>query len=338
MALDAVVHPQNNCLYGLNELFMLSGSSGLEYDEFDFQEGPKSYVEMLENNLMEQSLNNNWESSLSSPILQNVNEWDHHNIFSPELCTNGSSNYQQLKGSNNVEAEPPGAASTIRRKRRRTKSSKNKEELENQRMTHITVERNRRKQMNDYLAVIRSLMPPSYAQRGDQASIVAGAINFVKELEQQLQSLEEQKRSIKPSNDDNDTPLFSDFFTFPQYSTTTTATNNEPAAQHRSALGDIEVTVVESHANLKIRTKKRPRQLLKIVAGLQCVRLTILHVNVTTVDQMVLYSVSVKVEDGCHLTTVNEIAEAVNNLLGRIEVDADLSGKSEIKTLVNTLG
>ncbi|GJV00061.1 transcription factor bHLH96 [Tanacetum coccineum] len=52
-----------------------------------------------------------------------------------------------------------------RRKRRRTKSRKNKEELENQRMTHITVERNRRKQMNKYLAVIRSLMPSSYVQR-----------------------------------------------------------------------------------------------------------------------------------------------------------------------------
>lgn len=32
-------------------------------------------------------------------------------------------------------------------------------------MTHIAVERNRRRQMNDYLAVLRSLMPPSYAQR-----------------------------------------------------------------------------------------------------------------------------------------------------------------------------
>lgn len=52
-----------------------------------------------------------------------------------------------------------------RRKRRRTRSNKNKEEIESQRMTHIAVERNRRKQMNEYLAVLRSLMPSSYAQR-----------------------------------------------------------------------------------------------------------------------------------------------------------------------------
>jgi len=62
-------------------------------------------------------------------------------------------------------APEPAAAAAGRRKRRRTKVVKNKEEIESQRMTHIAVERNRRRQMNEYLAVLRSLMPPSYAHR-----------------------------------------------------------------------------------------------------------------------------------------------------------------------------
>lgn len=52
-----------------------------------------------------------------------------------------------------------------RRKRKRTRPAKNKEEVETQRMTHIAVERNRRRQMNDHLNVLRSLMPTSYIQR-----------------------------------------------------------------------------------------------------------------------------------------------------------------------------
>lgn len=52
-----------------------------------------------------------------------------------------------------------------KKRRRRPKVCKNKEEAENQRMTHIAVERNRRKQMNEHLAVLRSLMPESYVQR-----------------------------------------------------------------------------------------------------------------------------------------------------------------------------
>ena len=68
----------------------------------------------------------------------------------------------------------------------------------------------------------------------------------------------------------------------------------EPMAAAKN-LADIEVTMVETHANLKILSKKRPRQLLKLVVGLQNLRLTILHLNVTTVDGMALYSISVKV-------------------------------------------
>lgn len=50
-------------------------------------------------------------------------------------------------------------------KRKRPRTVKTSEEVESQRMTHIAVERNRRKQMNEHLRVLRSLMPGSYVQR-----------------------------------------------------------------------------------------------------------------------------------------------------------------------------
>ncbi|KAF9610811.1 hypothetical protein IFM89_025052 [Coptis chinensis] len=225
--------------------------------------------------------------------------------------------------------EAPATTSTStnsRRKRRRTKINKNKEEVETQRMTHIVVERNRRKQMNEYLAVLRSLMPASYVQRSDQASIIGGAINFVKELEQFLQSLEAQKQIKEQS----DVAPFADFFAFPQYSSSSsqTSTSNatkEAVAENRSSVADIEVTMVESHANLKILTKKRPKQILKMVVGFQSLRLTILHLNVTTLEETVLYSFSVKVEDECKLKSVDEIASAVHQMLQRNQEESTLS-------------
>jgi hypothetical protein len=57
------------------------------------------------------------------------------------------------------------AAQGRKKRRRKPRVCKNKEEAETQRITHITVERNRRKQMNEHLAVLRSLMPESYVQR-----------------------------------------------------------------------------------------------------------------------------------------------------------------------------
>ncbi|KAG8057072.1 hypothetical protein GUJ93_ZPchr0002g26693 [Zizania palustris] len=231
------------------------------------------------------------------------------------------------------------AATTVqvgRRKRRRARAAKNKEEVESQRMTHIAVERNRRKQMNEYLALLRSLMPPSYAQRGDQASIVGGAINFVKELEQLLQSLEAQKQSRQCRADD--APPFDSFFTFPQYSMSAAAApapapaanddgredggagaEAEASGSKPSAVADVEVTMVESHANLRVLSRRRPRQLLRLVVALQGYRLTVLHLNMTSAGHMVLYSFSLKVEDDCQLTSVDEIATAAHQIIEKIK-------------------
>lgn len=220
-----------------------------------------------------------------------------------------------------------------RPKRRRARARKNQEDIENQRKTHIAVERNRRKQMNDYLAVLRSLMPDSYVQRGDQASIVGGAINFVKELEQNLQWLSAKKHAQGNLENGTVSLPFGEFFTFPQYSTDGGATGGAAAGgdemkaevgEHGgvggcAAVADVEVTMVESHALVKIRSEKPPKQLSKLVMGLQGLRLTILHLNLTKVDEVALYSFSVTVEDESKLNSVDEIAGAVHQLLGRIQ-------------------
>ncbi|XP_004250124.2 transcription factor bHLH96-like [Solanum lycopersicum] len=256
----------------------------------------------------------NWNSS----IPQSYNDDDNNNNINNNNSNSSPDKYFPVE-------------STVvsgRRKRRRTKCAKNEEEIHNQRMTHIAVERNRRRQMNDYLAVLRSLMPPSYAQRGDQASIVGGAINFVKELEQLLQFLEAHKQVITTNQQHIQYSSFSKFFTFPQYSTSNNnhplaaATSNEGSEERRSAVADIEVTMVESHANVKVLSRRRPKQLLKIVNWLQAMCLTILHLSVTTADHMVLYTFSVKVEENCELNTVSEIASAVHEMVAMIKEEA----------------
>lgn len=72
------------------------------------------------------------------------------------------SSVQQLRSVSRVEKA--GALETKNR-RKRPRSMKTSEEVESQRMTHIAVERNRRRQMNEHLRVLRSLMPGSYVQR-----------------------------------------------------------------------------------------------------------------------------------------------------------------------------
>ncbi|KAL8162372.1 hypothetical protein V2J09_013861 [Rumex salicifolius] len=274
----------------------------------------------------------------ANPQLLHHHNNNHQDLGCAEAHDLWDHQYQHSSNSSSPPLEKEGCTATVaggdeaaagRRKRRR-RSGKNKEEAENQRMTHIAVERNRRKQMNEYLAVIRSLMPPSYVQRGDQASIIGGAINYVKELEQLLQSLEVQKTTNTPSpkqqqqqgvgepeihvGDDvigSTAPRapFAEFFSFPQYS--------RRRGDEAAAAEELEVSMADGHANLKILLKRKPKQLLKLVAGFQAIRLSVLHVNVTTLDaSLALYTFSLKVEEGCHVNSVEEIAGAANHIVG----------------------
>lgn len=133
--------------------------------------------------------------------------------------------------------------------------------------------------------------------QSDQASIIGGAVNLVKELERLLLSLEAQKRVAQPADQSSPFSPFVDFFNFPQYSSSSSVcSSTEGMTEGRSAMADIEVTLAENHANVKVLSKKRPQQLLRIVYGLQSSHLTVLHLNVTTHDQMALYSFSLKVQ------------------------------------------
>ncbi|CAO2191823.1 unnamed protein product [Urochloa humidicola] len=295
-----------------------------------------------------------WEVGASSSVMMQVADQEPGGSSAPPPPENGGGNVAAVAAATTAEAmSPPPPAG--RRKRRRTRSVKNREEVESQRMTHIAVERNRRKQMNEYLAVLRSLMPPSYVQRGDQASIIGGAINYVKELEQLLQLLEARKHArrrrhdLSPGAGDAAAAAgpFAGFFTFPQYSMSAAANtplkedeqgpnNNADAASGSkpSAVAEVEVTMVESHASLKLLSRRRPRQLLRLVAGLQAHRLTVLHLNATSEEagdsDMALYSLSLKVEDDCALSSVDDIAVAVHRIVEAI--DREEEGGAELRS------
>nr|GME01119.1 transcription factor FAMA-like isoform X1 [Ipomoea batatas] len=233
----------------------------------------------------------------------------------------------------NVEKYAPAATGAEgnkgKRKRPRVKTN---EEVESQRMTHIAVERNRRKQMNEHLRVLRSLMPGSYVQRGDQASIIGGAIEFVRELEQLLQCLESQKRRrlygdappARPmaAGDSSTSPLpplqqqaQPPFFPAPnEYEA---GICEETTAGSKSCLADVEVKLLGFDGMIKILSRRRPSQLIKVIAALEDLQLTILHTNITTIEQTVLYSFNVKISSETRYTA-EDLANSVQQIFSFI--------------------
>ncbi|XP_010556635.1 PREDICTED: transcription factor bHLH57 isoform X2 [Tarenaya hassleriana] len=196
------------------------------------------------------------------------------------------------------------------RKRKRTRTPKNKEEVESQRMTHIAIERNRRRQMNEHLNSLKCLMPQSYLQRGDQASIVGGAIDFIKELEQLLHSLEAEKRDVEKDKTVSCRACSSS-------SVLIGSTPDGEVSAGRSAV-EVEATVVQNHVSLKVRCKRRRGQILRAIVSLEELKLTILHLSITSSLDFVFYSFNLKMEDDCKLGPADEITAAVHQIFKHI--------------------
>ncbi|XP_010513159.1 PREDICTED: transcription factor FAMA [Camelina sativa] len=237
----------------------------------------------------------------------------------------------------------------VKSKRKRARTSKTSEEVESQRMTHIAVERNRRKQMNEHLRVLRSLMPGSYVQRGDQASIIGGAIEFVRELEQLLQCLESQKRRRILGETGRDMTT-----TTTSSSSPVTAVANqaqpliinghvteiegggglrEETAENKSCLADVEVKLLGFDAMIKILSRRRPGQLIKTIAALEDLHLSILHTNITTMEQTVLYSFNVKITSETRFTA-EDIASSIQQIFSFIHANTTISGSSNLGNVV----
>ena len=108
--------------------------------------------------------------------------------------------------------------------------------------------------------------------QGDQASIVGGAIEYVKELEHLVHSLQAQKLLLLQKTEGmrsgcNDPPSASilnteivatscmEFFSDPQFPTS--QAGNMYSLKSNGGLGDIEAILIASHANLRILSKKK---------------------------------------------------------------------------------
>ncbi|CAA6661043.1 unnamed protein product [Spirodela intermedia] len=205
------------------------------------------------------------------------------------------------------------------------------------RMSHITVERNRRKQMNEHLSVLKSLMPCFYVKRGDQASIIGGVVEYIKELQQVLQSLEAKKQrkvysEVLSPRPPKDKPPHQPRTPQPgspykprvqqSYLSPSISPSLEPSAvfdgatdlsaNSRSPVANVEVKFLGPNVLLKTISPRISGQALRIVAVLERLALEILQVDINTVDDTMLNSFTIKIGIECELSAedlANEVQQ-----------------------------
>ncbi|KAJ0715258.1 putative transcription factor bHLH family [Helianthus annuus] len=207
-------------------------------------------------------------------------------------------------------------------------------------MNHVTVERNRRKTMNEHLAILRSLMPCFYVKRGDQASIIGGVIDYITELQQVLQSLEAKKKRkvysdvlsprkpplsprpslpISPRTPQSASPyrhmlpsatsyiqslsaMANSAPASPCNSSSTSDTINELFANSKSSIANVEVKFSGANLLLKTVSPRLPGQATKIMSVLEDLSLEVLKVTINTADETMVISFTIKIGIECKLS------------------------------------
>ncbi|XP_076909077.1 transcription factor SPEECHLESS-like [Bidens hawaiensis] len=186
-----------------------------------------------------------------------------------------------------------------------------------QKVAHIAVERNRRKQMNEHLAVLRSLLPCFYVKRSDQASIIEVVVDYITELQQVLQSLEAKKQRkvysdvLSPRTPQSVSPYrhrlmqqqpSSTLAPSPSSSSSNSDIVNELVANSKSSFADVEVKFSGSNVVLKTVSPRLPGQTTKIVSVLEDLSLEILQAGINTADETMVNSFTIKIGIECQLS------------------------------------
>uniref|UniRef100_A0ACD5TTV8 Uncharacterized protein n=1 Tax=Avena sativa TaxID=4498 RepID=A0ACD5TTV8_AVESA len=175
---------------------------------------------------------------------------------------------------------------------------KKPEEAECQRMTHIAVERNRRRLMNDHLASLRALIPSDYIPRSDQATVVGGAIDYVKQLEQQLvalQALAAAQRGSPTVVGTAATAASDGVFVSPQY------TSYSESRGTGSGVDVEAMAAVGGHVRVRVAGRRWPGRLVRAVGAMEDLRLAVLHLAVTSVGHdSVVYCFNLKLREQFH--------------------------------------
>lgn len=97
----------------------------------------------------------------------------------------------------------------------------------------------------------------------------------------------------------------------------------EETAESKSCIADVEVKVLGFDALIKILSRRRPGQLIKAIAALEDLHFSILHTNITTIEQTILYSFNVKVGNEARFTA-EDIATSVQQIFTFIHANSNI--------------
>ncbi|XP_059312409.1 transcription factor MYC2-like [Lycium ferocissimum] len=168
-------------------------------------------------------------------------------------------------------------------------------------LNHVEAERQRREKLNHRFYALRSVVPD--VSRMDKASLLSDAVSYINKLKAKVDELESQ---LTDHNISKKQKITTELSTDNQ-STTTSASNStvEP---------EVEVKILGPDAMIRVQSENVDYPSAKLMIALQHLQMQVHHASISTVNNLVLHDVVVRVPQG--LSTEDELKTA---LLTRLE-------------------
>lgn len=176
---------------------------------------------------------------------------------------------------------------------------------------HILAERKRREKLTQRFIALSSIVPG--LKKMDKASVLGDAIKYVKHLQEQLKTLEEQapkkvsvavQKSVSPGKDITDANKI---------------TNAQKGNSESLQQPDIEVRMVDKNVLIRVHCEKRKSVLLKSLAELEKLQLSVVNANILSFSDTTLdLTFSAQMEEECELT-VDDIVKALHSFFKKLK-------------------
>ncbi|OAE24182.1 hypothetical protein AXG93_2752s1980 [Marchantia polymorpha subsp. ruderalis] len=197
------------------------------------------------------------------------------------------------------------------------------------RNAHIVAERLRRKQMNEHFSALKDIIPSSYIPRVDdrklqgnnfgindvfqtkldQATILAAAVNLVRDLEHLVKRLQDQKNQASLSVSPCNSSLVAESHSHESPISTIQSTSADVPwidvesglygqlhANLKSSAGEVEVQITQNDVSVTIYTlRKRKNQVILLLEVFQDLQLILSHLSISTDGNQALYKLQAEV-------------------------------------------
>ncbi|KAH7446139.1 hypothetical protein KP509_01G041100 [Ceratopteris richardii] len=160
---------------------------------------------------------------------------------------------------------------------------------------NLMSERKRRKKLNERLYSLRAIVPN--ISKMDKASIVSDAIDYIRELQKQVDAIECDIVDLKSKKENiagGDSRVLDMKLAVPP------SANLKKKVKQEHLILELEVSQMEENIyHLRIHCKKSPGVLIQLSRALESLELEIVNANLTAIDDHILNTVVVEVKNGC---------------------------------------